>query len=175
MAALPHFDIPWDTLGIRPNELRLPGIPKACDHEVKEFLTRSAWDEYTREFKRKGKEVIWNESLPIREAPYENGCGRGTAQITSWRSNNGDRLELWSLDGEGGDLEGDIFVALELHTGETLIVGCMTCHPFVASNLVGFNNSDGSSKWEPLQGNSASELVGAVIQRATTYLFRQCH
>eukprot|EP00039_Didymoeca_costata_P021315 m.344173 g.344173 ORF g.344173 m.344173 type:complete len:175 (-) comp23920_c0_seq1:277-801(-) len=174
MADLPQFDIPWETLGIHPDDLMPPGIPFGCDSEVFDVLTRDAWDEYARRIKNKAKDIEW-DNLPMREAPYENGLNTGFAQITAWRSNNGDRFELWSVDGQGSDVDGDRFAVLELHTGEKLIVGCMLCHPYVCCNVVGFANSDGSSEWEELQGNSAAELLEACIQRATTYLFDQDH
>eukprot|EP00039_Didymoeca_costata_P006785 m.93219 g.93219 ORF g.93219 m.93219 type:complete len:182 (+) comp13391_c0_seq1:90-635(+) len=173
---LPHLDIDWETIGEETDE-NIPGgdVPYALDSELEEVLQRDAWDKFAERVIRKGKAVNWGEKLPMRVGTYINGNASGTGEITSWKSANGDRFELWSVEGQSHFLNGDRLAALELNSGEKLIVGCNMCHPYVTCNVICFGNTDGSSKWEPLLSTSPADLLEAIVNRATEYLFDQDH
>lgn len=73
---------------------------------------------------------------------------------------------------ESGHVWGDGLIALQTAGGLAIGVGCAGAHPYVDSNVMQFNNSDGSSDWmPPKDGASADEVIEHLIFMGTKYLY----
>ena len=102
----------------------------------------------------------------------DNKNGDLQVSVTSWRTQRGDRMEVW-----GPSEEQDGYALLQTHRGRVVAMAVAGGHGYVLCNLLEFYNSDGSMDMPNLlQGNPSAAQVGErILKHAEQLLYGQIH
>eukprot|EP00041_Stephanoeca_diplocostata_P016122 m.313930 g.313930 ORF g.313930 m.313930 type:complete len:190 (-) comp20262_c0_seq4:130-699(-) len=153
-------------------------IPCGCDSEIFDLITKKEFNDFTgkladgvqKDVEEHAAAAIANE---ISEEVFENVdmMEEHTAKVERWKIGPC-RVELWTISESG---MGDGFCCIQDSTGHCLIVGCISCHPFVYTNVCNFVNSDGSTEWAGIDSSGPLAAVHSAINLATLLIFEQEH
>ena len=102
----------------------------------------------------------------------DSNTGQLKAKVTAFRSQLGDRIELWEEKEED-----DAYAILQTHRGRLVAIAVSGGHAYLLCNLLEFYNSDGSMDMPDLVSDldNPKQFARNILTTAESFLYNQMH